>query len=395
MRNPQYYDPWDPEEQRRRREALALDSPESQLTPEPDSPQSPGINPESYTPDANSLTRPVDTTPQDREDTTRFTLSPAQEKYKQALGNIPNAEAYKPSKWRRLAAALAGGFTGIRDPRAGISVAQSLVSGPFEHALGSWERQTKTAGQAAGVEERAIQEMINERRAAALERSAVARERSASATEAWRHYQEQHEASKWFPHNEAEAIRLEQSKHAPPRPPTYGGFPTMEDYIKAQGARPYTDPIALEAERQKGRVALEGMRYQHNLSVARLRASITRQGTPATPEQQNQAEHLAAQKLVRENPEYAQFYQAAGTQQQGGFLGLGGKQVSTPAHIKTMDEAIPKSGNETRDSLAREKYRQFLSDLDKEKRRILGNKTPQDQDEEDDYEIQQQDEEDQ
>jgi hypothetical protein len=359
------YDPYDPEELKRR-QLLAPpedDLPGAAQVMEPD-------DTEEEVP-ASGTQSMTSTVPQ---------LSPGQAKYRQALESMPKSTDFKPSKKRRFLAALAGGLTGIRDPRAGIEVAHSLVSSPFESALGNWKRSVQSAAGEAGIDKEVAAEEVARRRAGAAEVSAQARQRAADATERFRQYQQTH--MPWQPTTKEDALEMEGAKH-PTKPPTFGGFPTLRDYTTAHPVRPFVNPMDVESQRHRNRMEESSA---HDARVSAMRKSIQRQGGTATPEQVNQAEHLAAQQLLRTNPEYTDFYDPGG-----------GKRA---ARIKSAEEVSSAGGvfgiggkSETQRSLIREKYRQFLSDLEKKKKQILGtSKSPAG--EEDEWDLQQDDEED-
>lgn len=81
--------------------------------------------------------------------------TPAFDRYLGFLETIPKREQYSPSKWRQLAAALAGGSEGwFRGPSAGIETAQSLSDLPYTRALRDWGIKGQGMKEAADIEAR-------------------------------------------------------------------------------------------------------------------------------------------------------------------------------------------------------------------------------------------------
>jgi hypothetical protein len=87
---------------------------------------------------------------------------PAMSAYMQYLQTgAPKEENYKPSKMRRLAAALSGAAVGFRDPAGGIAAAQSINNIPYEQELRKHDTREKQLRAAAGIEENLMQHRIN------------------------------------------------------------------------------------------------------------------------------------------------------------------------------------------------------------------------------------------
>lgn len=309
------------------------------------------------------------------------TLSPAQARYKAALDNVPNSGDYKPSKMRRLAAAISGGFAGASGgPLAGMHAAQSLIDAPYQAAVEKWQGNVGAAAGQAGIEEKAMAEEVARRRAAAYEQSANARTRAAAATEQRVNWQ-MSQPQKWQPTTKEDAFAFEEAQHPKPAP-TWTDPNYVEGYIKGHPQRAVTDQMALERLRQSGQAA-------HDARVASLRRELAKNrsiGVPASARQQGEADSLAAERLARTNSDYA------------AFVVPGDPTKRIPTRPKRMDE-LPTAGggflgmggiSESQVSLTREKYRQFLSELAKEREAILGSKNPQgQQDEDDEFDIQQ------
>ena len=241
-------------------------------------------------------------------------LSPAMQQYQAALGQMPKSADYKPSRGRRIMAAIAGGFTGIKDPRLGVEVAQGIISDPYKHAMSDWQNTLGVAQAGMGIDKEAQAEEIARQRATAYGVSAQARQQAAQATEAYRQWQQAHQA--WQPPTQEayeheqqlknqQAMELEKMKSQtqlqvhPPR-----------DYAAEEQARALA-ATQLEKQRAGAAMALENARAGHESSRQREHdARIARgakEATPATPKNQEDAEQIAVQNLLRQNPSYRAF----------------------------------------------------------------------------------------
>jgi len=298
---------------------------------------------------------------------------PASSRFREVLSRQPKSTDYKPSRGRRAMAAIAGGFTGIRDPRAGIEVAGDILSSPFKTALGDWEREAKASGQAAGLEEKEAQIEINRQRAQAYDESQHAAARFRAA-------QEQKALSKYEPSTLDEALTLEKAKHL-------GWHPqSMEEY---QAVHPVKDFASEEELRNKHAQERQDLQFKHQKELENMRLGgqashdarvaarqRTREVRPPSPKDQEAAEQEAINAVLRINPEHAQFVEGGGT----GTSKATGRTVVNPYRIKRADEISSRKSSflgfggesDAEISLRREKYRQFLSDVDKKKKEIMG-----------------------
>ncbi len=66
---------------------------------------------------------------------------------------FPKEEDYKPSRGRRLAAALAGGAIGYSNPGLGIETGQNITSGPYQRAVRQYGMEGAKLKEAANLEE--------------------------------------------------------------------------------------------------------------------------------------------------------------------------------------------------------------------------------------------------
>ena len=74
-------------------------------------------------------------------------FGPSTQKYLDFIKAVPTQADYKPSKFRRVIAALSG--LGQKDP---YGTARSIVEQPYQNALEQWARQGSTLKEAAGLE---------------------------------------------------------------------------------------------------------------------------------------------------------------------------------------------------------------------------------------------------
>ena len=297
--------------------------------------------------------------------TTAVTLSPAQQKYQQTLEQLPKQTDYQPSKWRRVAAAIAGGLAGAHPGGGaqGAQVAQGILDQPFTRALGGWQRETEAAGKEAGVEQEAMKAATAARRAGAYERMAGAKE--AGQQRQAEHYQWQEMQPQGFkPTTYEEAVGLAKAKLRPGfEDPTY-----TAGYQQAHPPRNYAEEArvrqvnAMDLQKEKEAAALKRTNIRANAirDVAQMRIN---QGKSISPKLQGEADKLAVDRVLRKNPEYAQFYE------QPGWGMVGTRAVKSEGRIKDLSE-LPQL-DPSKDSLRRELYNQFQSDLGKESRSIL------------------------
>lgn len=291
-------------------------------------------------------------------------LGPAAQRYASLMGQKPDAANYKPSKLRRLGAAIAGFGVGVRDPRAGVETAQSILSNPYQSAIDKWQSQVTGAQAQMGAEAEAMKQDVARQRAAAYTMSSQARQRQADANDAWRQYQQAHIA--WQPTNMEDALKFEASKHPATRPTAYQEYmnnPQGYSQFVHDTAKPSTG-LSLEDRlklQNNANAAAANRQASHDARMINARKTAAK---VATPQQQAQAEQLAIQQVMRTNPEYA------------GFVDVDAK---TGRHtIKDVNKATNKTTwygatNQTQSSLAREHYNNFLSEVGKAKRSILGN----------------------
>ena len=315
------------------------------------------------------------------------TLSPAQQKYKDVLGQTPQLQDYKPSGWRRFGAALAGGLAGLRDPRMGVEIAEGINRSPYNTALESWQRSVEAGGKEAGIESQAIQQDVARRTAAAQERSAGARERTSAATEAWRRAQ----TSNIETPEQRRAREESTAKISHPgtfeNPAYVGGYVTAKQAEEAARKGTLVDVEKLrqfgqqsqERLQQTGRMQVQGAMTGRELAsiaakgrvdkdIENLKASLAT-APGAKPEQVAQAEDLAIQKVIQMNPQYAKFYNTSG---RTSIFGVGIPGTGGAPHLKTAEEMgwgeVPASSQE---SLERDDYREFLRLKDAETKNIL------------------------
>lgn len=79
-------------------------------------------------------------------------VGPGIQAYRQHLSQMPNRDDYRPSKWDRVTAGLAGMSAGMRNPGEGIRVARDINSQPWQNAMEDY------AVQGSGLKERASME---------------------------------------------------------------------------------------------------------------------------------------------------------------------------------------------------------------------------------------------
>lgn len=75
----------------------------------------------------------------------------ASEAYQQH--EMPNEEDYQPSVWRRIAAGVAGGLTGLSNPEAGMKLSTGIVEAPYSKALKRYNVAEQKLGNAAKLEQ--------------------------------------------------------------------------------------------------------------------------------------------------------------------------------------------------------------------------------------------------
>jgi hypothetical protein len=318
-------------------------------------------------------------------------IGPAQQKYVDLLGKQPKQSDYQPSKWRRVGAAIAGGLSGLRDPRLGVQVAQNIVGAPYQQAQSQWQNAMGGAQAAMGLEQQnqkaTSANAIAQQRATAYTQSAQARTKIADATQVYRNFQQSQEQDKWAHQQQQDAIHnkllqdeFDLKAKTPPKPVAWQ--PTTQDQYVA--VHPHTDPLAVESQRHQNRLG-----EQTNAASLRAHAVAKADKVPKMDEQAK-AEQMGIQDLMRTNPEYAQFV---------------GQDPKTGAHfVKGLDEVTRgvkwydvvgaakqlASGGPPDPTVTRLKYQQFLTDLHKKKQENLGSQSggvwkiePQEDEEED------------
>lgn len=86
---------------------------------------------------------------------------PARGAYLAAMADAPDPSQYQPSKWRRLAAAVAGGAMGATGQAGqGIEAAETINRAPYAGAMEQWQSRLKPAQAAAQVEEEDVQSRL-------------------------------------------------------------------------------------------------------------------------------------------------------------------------------------------------------------------------------------------
>jgi len=86
--------------------------------------------------------------------------TPALDEYRSYLGNAPQAADYRPGKWDRLAAGLAGISTGLKDPARGVQVARDMNRSKYDYALKDYYSQAAPLKEAAGLEREGMQDRV-------------------------------------------------------------------------------------------------------------------------------------------------------------------------------------------------------------------------------------------
>lgn len=322
--------------------------------------------PEQENPFAAQVFAPDDEEDQAAEGPIKPRQHPALERFKQVIGQQPDAANYKPSKLRRFAAALSGFGAGMRDPVKGVDVAQGIISAPYQHAMAGWQNTLKGAQMGVTAEEKQEASDIAQQRAQSYQLSAQARMQAAQATEAWRRAQEAN--APYQPHTLEEAIQL---KKAGQRPTGYQPQ-TKEEYLQVHPPRDFS---AEEQARLRNAREVAGIHEAGAMARTKYRAEhpTTRQQTAPKPTDVEHAEQLALDELLRQDPSNAAFVHKAVVNDKTG-------KVVQPHRVKSADE-LPRAGggflgiggtSEAQASLARDQYNQFLVKLEKKKREILG-----------------------
>jgi len=323
---------------------------------------------------------------------TNAKLTPAQQHYSEIIGQPPQAQDYKPSGWRRFAAALAGGLTGARDPRLGIEVAGDIANAPFHRALTNWQRAVEGAKTQMGIETEAAKQSVAQSRAESYARSATAREEAAQATEAWQRYRETHQ-----PPSDYQLFKMDPE-----------GFRQFEGIKHPQSTHELT---GVAAERQWMEQDPEGFARYQTLKKkpektteeekemiefrARMEAKYRRPPQPQRPikhtvQDEQRAEDQALEQLLRTNPEYQIFTERLRQKGDSVFKNTG---AMVPKNLGTVLNSVTIGSNQelressmfgpaisdTTRSLVRDHYKNFLSDLDKKKQVILANTAGQEE----------------
>jgi len=82
---------------------------------------------------------------------------PITSQYKTELGQTPVREDYKPSGWRKLASAAAGGAMGMSgDARGGVELASNINNSPYRNAMTDYSTKLATLERGAGLEQRDV-----------------------------------------------------------------------------------------------------------------------------------------------------------------------------------------------------------------------------------------------
>jgi hypothetical protein len=351
---PYTYDPYDPEE-RRRREALSgagmndveYDGGASNVLND-----GPDEEPDNDPDDQSALGAPVQA---------GSVVSPSVDRYRQTLANMPSRADYEPSKLRRFGAALAGGLAGMRDAKTGVEVATNIRDQRYNSAQQDWAGNVNRSALEMGLDKQVAAEDIARRRAGAMERNASARERAASATEAWRRSQEANQP--WHPKTMDEAIKFEGSKHPAAK------LTPFEQYMKdPEGYKKYladvqagkTQPLTFEQRKQLQDNATAGRLKVVGAQIAgRERLQKAPKPIMASPLDQSRAEQIALEQVARTNPEYSQ------------FIIKGDKGSQRPARADELGEKHW-YGNSEASETTKLTHRKFLMDLERAKRRVLG-----------------------
>ena len=325
--------------------------------------------------DQQQSTTPVET-PASSTNSIVPTLSPAQQQYKEALGTLPQQADYKPSKWRRFGAALAGGLAGIRDPRMGVEIAEGIVSDPYRSAMGSWERAVGVKGKQAGIEAEAITQDINRRKAMADETTAQARVRQAAETEranrarliaetGWRAAEDATKRAGYGSQEKIAGMNITGRQQVADTMANASMYGTDWNYLGRIGAANIGAGSAANVANIHGATDRDvaRIRAQSDMDVASLKGRLERQGTPATPEQQDEAEGLAVEEVMKTHPEWQQFYTPR-------------EQGKSHAKAKSMYDLGLTLSADLPSSLQREQYNKFLEQVRAAKSNILGSKNP-------------------
>jgi hypothetical protein len=310
--------------------------------------------------------------------TVQVALSPSQSKYQAELNRMPNQGDYKPSKWRRFGAALAGGLAGLRNPSAGADIAQDIIDAPYANAVDQWHRSLTARAQEMGIEDKAMQQDIARRRAGIYEQqvansglSAQASFQRAMTDAEYKNFQ-MSQPRKYVPTTQDQYRADWQATEGQK---LFGGFGSEEAYLRAH---PKTDQAALQRMRSEARMA--EIKYQEGQRNRRAseRNKLLGQGrpvNPASPRDQIMAKNMAAEDVIRRFPQYADFYQ----RDPDNRLGMG--RVKAPHEISGMEEKSGTLGfgrvGSQEAALRRAEYAEFLSEMSKVERNILGRRSPE------------------
>jgi len=86
--------------------------------------------------------------------------TPALNAYRSHLSEMPQSENYRPTKWDRVAAGLAGISSGFKDAGAGIKTAMGMNRSRYDTALSDYYNQAAPLKEAAGLERQGIDDMV-------------------------------------------------------------------------------------------------------------------------------------------------------------------------------------------------------------------------------------------
>lgn len=78
--------------------------------------------------------------------------TPALDEYSSHMGAMPQRQNYKPSIWRKLAAAIAGTTSGFGNAERGFNVSSGIVNAPYDTAMTDWSNRGAGLKDLAGVE---------------------------------------------------------------------------------------------------------------------------------------------------------------------------------------------------------------------------------------------------
>lgn len=119
------------------------------------------------------------------------------------MEGMPSQADYAPSKKRRVFAAIAGGFAGLRDPKLGMQLADNIVKDPYNQAVSEWGRRANNAGTLAKFDESSFLDDAKARHLGAQTEAEVARKNAELARANYNNRR----VVEWKPSTEDEANR--------------------------------------------------------------------------------------------------------------------------------------------------------------------------------------------